>query len=178
MSRPQVPEIFVGFKDRLWVLAILMETGMKSSRNWAQQKGRPQIPRPPSIFASSRTPICRSSMRARKAEARSFTSSRKSTRPSAVKKNRILLPSKLHSTRTSFISSLCWRIFFWHTSKASFSLARLRSSTRRSWSVAMRTMGRKGSTTCSSGTSWFPSAHWAYSSPCAVSTITCSPAVT
>ena len=55
------------------------------------------MPRPPSILASSRTPICRSSMRARNTPARSFTSSRKSTRPSAVKKNRILLPSKLHS---------------------------------------------------------------------------------
>ena len=28
----------VGFRDRLWVLAILMDTGTKSSRNWAQQK--------------------------------------------------------------------------------------------------------------------------------------------
>ena len=75
--------------------------------NWEQQKGRPQMPSPPIILASSRTPICRSSMRARNTLARSFTSSRQSTRPSAVKKNRILLPSKLHSTRTSFISSLC-----------------------------------------------------------------------
>ena len=80
-----MPEIFVGFRLRFWVLAILMETGMNPSRNWAQQKGRPQMPRPPIILASSRTPICLSSIRARKTEARSRTSSRKSTRPSAVK---------------------------------------------------------------------------------------------
>ena len=39
------------------------------------QSGRPQGPIPPSIFASSRTPIWRSSMRVRKTDARSFTSS-------------------------------------------------------------------------------------------------------
>ena len=94
---------------------------MKSSIKEAQQKGLPQMPRPPSILASSRTPIWRSSMRERNTPARSFTNSRKSTRPSAVKKKRILLPSKLHSTRTSFISSLWAAIFFWQISKASFS---------------------------------------------------------
>ena len=104
MSRPQVPEILVGFRLRFWVLAILMDTGMNSSRNWLQHRGRPQMPMPPSILASSRTPICRSSMRARNTLARSRTSSRKSTRPSAVKKKMILLPSKPHSTLTSFIS--------------------------------------------------------------------------
>ena len=147
MSRPQVPEIFVGFRDRFWVLAILMDTGIKSSKNWLQQNGLPQMPRPPSILASSRTPICRSSMRAWKAEARSFTSSRKSTRPSAVKKNRILLPSKEHSTRTSFMSSPCWAIFFWHTAKASFSFSRESCRLRLSFSVASRSTLRRGSTT-------------------------------
>ena len=125
MSRPQVPEILVGLRLRFWVLAILMDTGMNSSRNWLQHRGRPQMPRPPSILASSRTPICRSSMRARNTPARSFTSSRKSTRPSAVKKKMILLPSKLHSTLTSFISSLWLAIFFSQTAKASFSRLRL-----------------------------------------------------
>ena len=168
----------MGFRDRLWVLAILMDTGTKSSRNWAQQKGRPQMPMPPSILASSRTPICRSSMRARNTEARSFTSSRKSTRPSAVKKNRILFPSKLHSTRTSFISSLCWRIFFWQMSKASFSRARLWAAVRRSFSVATRTMGRRGWMTQQSSTGWLPMVHWAYSRPWAVSTMTWSPVCT
>ena len=83
------------------------------------------MPRPPSIFASSRTPICRSSIRARNTLARSFTSSRKSTRPSAVKKKMILLPSKLHSTLTSFISSLWAAIFFSQMAKASLSRRRL-----------------------------------------------------
>ena len=117
-----MPEILVGFKDRFWVLAILMDTGWNSSKNWWQQKGLPQIPRPPSIRASSRTPICRSSMRERKMLARSFTRARKSTRPSEVKKKMILLPSKLYSTSTSFMSrpwrsTSCWQIFM-----ASFSL--------------------------------------------------------
>ena len=85
MSRPQVPEILVGFRERFWVFAILMETGWKSSKKLAQQKGRPQMPRPPTILALSRTPIWRSSMRVRNTEARFFTSSRKSTRSSAVK---------------------------------------------------------------------------------------------
>ena len=33
MRRPQVPEILVGFRLRFWVLAILMETGRKLSKN-------------------------------------------------------------------------------------------------------------------------------------------------
>ena len=123
MSRPQVPEILVGFRLRFCVLAILMETGWKSSRNSLQQNGRPHTPSPPTILALSRTPICRSSMRVRKADARSLTSSRKSTRPSAVKKNRILLPSNAHSAETSCMSSLCERIFCWQTSKAFFSFS-------------------------------------------------------
>ena len=142
-----MPEILAGFRDRFWVLAILMDTGMKSSIYWLQQKGRPQMPRPPSIFASSRTPIWRSSMRAWKAAARSFTSSRKSTRPSAVKKKSSLLPSKELSARTSFISRPRWAIFFWQTAKASFSRARAICRLRRSFSVAGRSTRRRGSTT-------------------------------
>ena len=107
MSRPQVPEILVGFRDRFWVFAILMDTGWNSRRKEVQQKGRPQMPRPPRSLASSRMPICRSSMRVWKIPARLFTRARKSTRPSAVKKKRILFPSKLHSTLTSFMSSFC-----------------------------------------------------------------------
>ena len=120
MSLPQVPEIFVGLRLRFCVFAILMETGWKSSRNSLQQKGLPHTPRPPTIFALSRTPICRSSMRVRNAEARS---SRKSTRPSAVKKKRILLPSNATSAETSCISSLWSAIFCWQTSKARFSFS-------------------------------------------------------
>ena len=44
--------------------------------------------------------------------ARFFTSSRKSTRSSAVKKKRILLPSKAHSALTSCMSRLCSAIFW------------------------------------------------------------------
>ena len=50
-----------------------------------QQSGLPQIPIPPRIFVSSRTPICLNSILVRNTLARSFTSSRKSIRPSAVK---------------------------------------------------------------------------------------------
>ena len=85
MSLPQMPEIFVGERERFCSFAILMETGVKSERNALQHTGRPQEPSPPSIFASSRTPICRSSIRVLNTLARSLTSSRKSTRPSAVK---------------------------------------------------------------------------------------------
>ena len=56
-----------------------------NNNNRQQQNGRPQIPSPPNIFDSSRTPICLSSIRVRKIPARSLTSSRKSIRPSAVK---------------------------------------------------------------------------------------------
>ena len=62
-----------------------METGVKSLKNVRQQIGRPHGPIPPSIFASSRTPIWRSSMRVLKMLARLLTSMRKSTRPLAVK---------------------------------------------------------------------------------------------
>jgi len=136
------------------------------------------MPIPPSILASSLTPICRSSMRLRNTPARSFTRSRKSTLPSAVKKNVVLLPSKLHSTSTSFISRPCSRIFFSQMPKASFSRFLLISATRRSDSVATRTTGRSGCTTVLSSTWWFPRQHSASSSPLAVSTTTQSPAAT
>ena len=116
MSLPQVPEILVGFRLRFCTLAILMDTGWNSSRNWLQQKGLPHTPSPPTILALSRTPIWRSSMRVRNTAARLLTSSRKSTRPSAVKKKRILLPSKAYSADTSCISSPCSSIFCRHTS--------------------------------------------------------------
>ena len=162
----------MGFRLRFWVFAILMETGIKPSKNCEQQKGRPQMPSPPIIFASSRTPICRSSIRARNTLARSRTSSRKSTRPSAVKKKMILLPSKLQLTFTSFISSLWSAIFFSQMSNASLSRRRLYSTVRRSLSVAMRSIPLRGLTMALSSTSWLPSVQVANSGPCAVSTIT------
>ena len=85
MSRPQVPEILAGLRERPCSFAILIDTGANSPRNWVQHSSLPHTPRPPCILASSRTPICRSSMRVLNRDARSLTSSRKSTLPSAVK---------------------------------------------------------------------------------------------
>ena len=65
MSLPHKPEIFVGLSDRFCSFAILIETGWKSCKNALQQTTLPQEPSPPSILASSRTPICLSSMRVR-----------------------------------------------------------------------------------------------------------------
>src|SRR5262245_41443202 len=84
-SRPHSPESFEGLRLRSCCFAILIETGSNDVRNVVQHSGRPQVPYPPSILASSRTPICRISIRVWNSAASSRTSSRKSTRPSAVK---------------------------------------------------------------------------------------------
>ena len=165
----------MGLRDRFCVLAILMETGWNSSRNWEQQKGFPQMPSPPSSLASSRTPICRSSMRVCRALARSFTRARKSTRPSEVKKKRILLPSKLYSALTSFMSRPCSAIFCWQMAKARFSRSLFFSRVLASSWVAARTTGRRGAVSSISSIIVLPRTHWAYSVPRAVSTITPSP---
>ena len=133
------------------------------------------MPSPPSSLASSRTPICRSSMRVWRAPARSFTRARKSTLPSEVKKNKILLPSKLYSALTSFMSRPCSTIFCWHTAKACFSRSRFFSIRRASSGVALRTTGRRGAVSSISSIMLLPRMHWAYSIPRAVSTITPSP---
>ena len=178
MSLPQLPEILLGLSDMDCIFAILVDTGWKSFRNLLQQNGLPQMPRPPSIFASSRTPICLSSIRLRKMPARSLTSSRKSTLPSDVKKKMVLLPSKLHSTSTNFMSRPCSAIFFWHIPYASFSRCLFISATRRSSFVAILTTGRSGCTTALSSTIWLPQEQSAISSPLLVSTMTCSPVFT
>ena len=85
MSRPQIPEILTGFRDTFWSLAMRTLMGAKSVRKVAQHSSRPQQPTPPTIFASSRTPIWRISMRVWNCRARSRTNSRKSTRPSEAK---------------------------------------------------------------------------------------------
>src|SRR5690625_52211 len=85
INRPHKPDIFVGFNDKFWSFAILIDTGSKSPSQVEQHNGRPQGPNPPNIFASSRTPICLNSIRVRKTLAKSLTSSLKSTLPSAVK---------------------------------------------------------------------------------------------
>ena len=107
--------------------------------------------------------------------ARSRTSSRKSTRPFEVKKKVVLLPSKLHSTSTSFMSRPCSAIFCSQMTKASFSLFLLISATRRSSAVASLTTPRSGCTTAVSSTVWLPWQQSAISSPFEVSTITFSP---
>ena len=168
----------MGFRDRFWVFAILMDTGWNSLRNWEQQKGLPQMPKPPSIRASSRTPICRSSILARKMPARSFTNARKSTRPSEVKKKMILPPSKLYSTCTSFMSSPWRSTSCWQIRRASFSRPRLSRTCFSSFSVAKRTRGRRGCTTASSSTWVLRRTQVPYSRPLPVSTITPWPSAT
>ena len=107
--------------------------------------------------------------------ARSFTRARKSTRPSAVKKKSTLLPSKLYSASTSFISSPWAAIFSWQIWKARFSFSLLRSRTFWSSSVARRSTGRSGAVSSISSMGVFPWVHSPYSVPREVSTITPSP---
>ena len=110
MSRPQVPEILVGFRERFWVLAILMETGWNSRKKELQQKGRRRFPGPQhlGLIPNADLPQLNPGVEDR---GQALHQAPKSTRPSEVKKKRILVPSKLHSTLTSFMSSLCSRIF-------------------------------------------------------------------
>src|SRR5699024_3464987 len=104
MRRPHKPDIFAGFKDRLWFFAIFIDTGSKSPKNVEQQSIRPHGPIQPSIFASSRIQICLNSIRVLNKAAKSLTSSRKSTRPSAVKLKITLFVSRVYSVTTKFIS--------------------------------------------------------------------------
>ena len=76
----------MGLSGKSCCLAILIDTGLNSVSQVVQHNIRPQRPTPPKSLASSRTPICRSSMRDLKERARSWTSFRKSTRFSAAKK--------------------------------------------------------------------------------------------
>src|SRR5690606_34651062 len=85
IRRPQHPEIWAGLSDSRWSFASWRLTGLSSRGDVEQQSSRPHRPTPPSSAASSRTPTCRNSIRVRKVRARSRTSSRKSTRRSAVK---------------------------------------------------------------------------------------------
>src|SRR6185436_4153455 len=84
-SRPHNPDSFEGFRLSSCCFAILIDTGSNVVRNVVQHSGLPQVPYPPTSLASSRTPICRISMRMRNSAASSRTNSRKSTRVSAVK---------------------------------------------------------------------------------------------
>src|ERR1700738_4827908 len=66
MRRPHAPEICEGLSDNLWSLATPRLTGRSSGSHDAEQYCRPQRPMPSNLLASSRTPICLSSMRVRK----------------------------------------------------------------------------------------------------------------
>ncbi len=85
MSRPQAPEIFIGFAGRSWSRAIRTVTGSKSLRKVEQQVSRPHGPTPPCTRASSRAESWVSTTLASRVFARSRTSWRKSTRPGEVK---------------------------------------------------------------------------------------------
>ena len=152
-----------GFQGQTLGLGRFDGHGHKSSRNWARRRAAAG-PRPPSILASSRTPICRSSMRAR-TDARSFTSSRKSTRPSAVKKNKNLVPLKaaLHPAPASSPGCL-----------EDLPLADIEGfppgcgcgplcGGRSPWPRGP--WARRGWMTQQSSTGWLPMVHWAYSGP-------------
>src|SRR5690554_3792299 len=91
INLPQLPEILPELRDKFCSLAMRMETGWKSPKKVAQHRLRPQGPSPPIIFASSLTPTCLSSILVWKTAARSLTSSRKSTLPSAAKEKISLL---------------------------------------------------------------------------------------
>ena len=71
--------------DRRTGFAISVVTGLNFVIHVVQHFWMPQTPHPPKRFASSRAPICRSSIRVRNSEAKSLTRFRKSTRFSAVK---------------------------------------------------------------------------------------------
>ena len=83
--------------------------------------------------------------------------------------------SKVHSTSTSFISSLWAAIFSWHIFAAVCSFALFCSTIFRSFSVAIRIMGFKGGIILSSSTMRLPMTTSPHSTPRAVSTMTCIP---
>ncbi len=51
MSRPHMPEIRAGFKERFCALAMRMVTELKRSMKVEQHRVRPQGPQPPWAFA-------------------------------------------------------------------------------------------------------------------------------
>ena len=83
----------MGFRDKFWVLAILMDTGWNSFKNWEQQKAfrRCPIRQHTGLIPHADLPQLDPGV---KHAGQVLYQARKSTRPSEVKKNRILLPSK------------------------------------------------------------------------------------
>ena len=102
-----------------------------------KKSSRPHRPMPPHIFAWLRMPTWRISILARNSLTSFFTSSRKSTRPSAVKKKVSLLASKVLSTENRFILSLDFLMHFWQNlyARASRSIFFF----RRRWSLSLAT---------------------------------------
>ena len=111
-------------------------------------------------------------MRVLKTVAKSFTSSRKSIRPSAVKKNTILFISNVYSTLISFIGNLRLAIFSKHIAKAFSSRSSFFSNCCKSLYVAFLITGLTGITKESLATSFGPITTVPYSTPRAVSTMT------
>ena len=85
MSRPHAPEILDELRGRSCSFAMRIETGSKRLPKRVQHSSWPQWPKPPTMAASSRTPIWRMSTRSCSSRERSRTSWRKSTRSSAEK---------------------------------------------------------------------------------------------
>ena len=78
------PASFWGLSEMSCMRAAPVVTLEKPAIHDAQHSSRPQAPRPPMRPASWRAPICFISMRMRKRSAKTFISSRKSTRSSAI----------------------------------------------------------------------------------------------
>jgi len=114
-----MPLIAVGFTEQFWVLAMRTFTGRKCVIHVLQHSGRPQIPRPPMIPASSRTPICLSSTRQPNVPASSPAMERKSIRSRDANTTISTLWSKLYRTLTRRIRRAIFSATAWHWPTAS-----------------------------------------------------------
>ena len=175
INLPQFPEIFVGFNERFCSFAIFIDTVSKSPKNEQQHNSRPQTPFPPILFTSSLTPICLSSILVLYVAAKSLTSSLKSTLPSDVNENNILLLSNLYSTSVKVMSNLYSLIFLLQYSNASFSFFFKSSACFKSLLDASLKTFFNGEFNFSSSIILPGIITSAISSPCVVSTIIYSP---
>jgi hypothetical protein len=169
LSRPHCPASFAGLSERPCAFTIFTDTAWNSFSHDEQQSSRPHTPTPPATRASSRAPICFTSMRVPIAVPSSRARSRSSTLSSAAMKTVVRPPSKLVSTFTSFTGSRLARTVRSAVARSSRSCWRLRSSrassrasafltTRRRWRAVARRAG---------GITTVPSV-----GPCSVSTST------
>ena len=112
----------MGLRLRFWVLAILMDTGWMSSQKLPAAEGtaaHAQAADHLGLVPDADLPELDAGAEHRGQILDQLPGS--PPRPSAVKKNRILLPSKAHSADTSCMSRPWAWIFCWQTSKARFS---------------------------------------------------------